>query len=373
MAVDRSYRSLTALSGASTSRVLNLLAISQAHGGDTEFHQNPMFTSQHLNNSIIVKHRLRSDEVDLFSGSIAIGTKVIIPFEAADLRSGGKSLIVRQRGYEGMLREVCHYGENHNPSRDMHVLELLDSIPSLDPFLLREHLRNNGFTPDQKYFNISEADQERMFYHTAAEIGRLIEMANGSAAGQKSATARMVEALLSSEVTDKLEPLRITLGMDKDDFREGIFSWRGFIYYKWSLSDLWPDLISTLRQVKTLHPTGAIDPEQKAYLATARHVIIRGAKRNSDDIRRILSVYSDAYKSLIDNRDARRFRDFLLKAPSMFLEIGEKMGAMSHITSFWKFRFGGGAVRIMDAEELVAIFQDFSKSVSTDAGTELAA
>ena len=57
----------------------------------------------------------------------------------------------------------------------------------------------------------------------------------------------------------------------------------------------------------------------------------------------------------------------------MFLEIGDKMGAMSHITSFWKYRFGRGAVRVMDAEELVAIFQDFSKSVSSDVTASLAA
>ena len=373
MAVDRSFRSLMALSGASTSRVLNLLAISQAHGEDAGFQKNPLFTSQYLNNAIIIKHRLRSDEVDLFSTPRAIGTKVIIPFERADLRSGGKSLMVGQRGYENMLREVCHYCENQDVTRDTKVLELLDHVPSLDPFLVREHLRNNEINPDTHYFEISDSDQQRMFQYTAGEIGRLIEMANSAGTGQKSATARLVEALLSSEVTDKLEPLRATLGLSPTDFREGVFSWRGFIYYKWSLTDFWPDLITTLRHVKTIQPAGAIDHEQKAYLAAARQVIIRGAKRNSDDIHRILAVYSDAYEDLIANRDARRFRDFLLEAPSMFLEIGDKMGAMSHITSFWKYRFGRGAVRVMDAEELVAIFQDFSKSVSSDVTASLAA
>ena len=43
-----------------------------------------------------------------------------------------------------------------------------------------------------------------------------------------------------------------------------------------------------------------------------------------------------------------RFREFLLGAPALFLEIGEKMGAMSHVTSFWQYRFPAGAPRTVD-------------------------
>ena len=373
MAADRSFRSLTALSSASTSRVLNLLAISQTHGDKEGFQRNPLFSSPHLNSAIIVKHRLRSDETSLFASSRAVGTKVIIPFEANNLRAGGKSLMVGQHGYEYLLREVCHYGERSDTTRDMKILDLLDRIPSLDPFLLREHLRSNDISPDPCYFDISEADQQRMFQYTAGEIGRLINMAMGSDSGQNSATDRMVEALLSNDVTDKLEPLRVTLGMSESDFREGVFSWRGFIYYKWSLMTFSGDLVDTLRHIKTIQANGPTTHDEKTYLGSARQEIIRGAKRNADSVKAIIASYTDAYEGLIAERDARRFRDFLLGAPCMFLEIGEKMASLSHITSFWKYRFGKGGSRLMDGEELVAIFQDFSRSVSDDSRSKQAA
>lgn len=372
MANDRTVRFLHALGGATTSRVLNLGRIAKFAKDDPEHAEKPMFRSPVVNTAFILKHRMRSDETYLFNSLRSVATKLIVPFDLNDLRAGGRSIFIEQRGFEESLRQAGNYN-SENLVRDLNVLRLMNSIPSLDPFLLREHLRNNEINPDARYFEISESDQQRMFQYTAGEIGRLIEMANCAGGGQKSATARMVEALLSSEVTDKLEPLRATLGLSTSEFREGVFSWRGFIYYKWSLMDFWPDLMTTLRHVKAIQPAGAVDHEQKVYIASARQVIIRGAKRNSDDIHRILAVYSDAYEDLIANRDARRFREFLLNAPSMFLEIGEKMGAMSHITSFWKYRFGRGAVRVMDAEELVAIFQDFSKSVSTEITVSLAA
>ena len=57
---------LSALSGASSSRVLNLLAIGLTQA-ENEGHRNaPLFGSFIINNSIILKHRLRADEIDLF-------------------------------------------------------------------------------------------------------------------------------------------------------------------------------------------------------------------------------------------------------------------------------------------------------------------
>ena len=59
--------------------------------------------------------------------------------------------------------------------------------------------------------------------------------------------------------------------------------------------------------------------------------------------------------------------DFLLNAPSMFLELGEKMGSMSHIASFWRYRFPDGAPKLADADELMSIFLDFAQSFGLDA------
>jgi hypothetical protein len=365
MAGDRSFRSLTSLSAASTSRVLNLLALTGLHGDNEEFCRNALFSSPHLNSAIIVKHRLRGDERDMFISPRANGTKLIFAFEKNDLRSGGKSLFVGQRGYEALLQEAGHYRDQHSLDQDLKVLELLDKIPSLDPFLLREHLRNHDVAPDARYFDISEADQQRMFDYASVEISRLTGLA-GAAQSQSSATAKMVSALLSNEVGEKLEPLRLTLQLDPTDFREGIFSWRGFIYYKWSLVEFWPDLIRSLRQIKVIKPVGPTDAEQKTYLETARQAILRGAKQANDDINRILGVYNSAYEGLIEKREARQFREFLLSAPSLFLEIGEKMAALSHITSFWRYRFPRSAAQSLDADEMVAIFQDFAKGFTAE-------
>jgi hypothetical protein len=247
--------------------------------------------------------------------------------------------------------------------RDLLVLRLIDNIPSLDPFLLREQLRSNAIDADASYFEISFADQQRMFEYASVEISRLTALASGKSSGKRDqSTARMVTALLSSEVNEKLEPLRATLNLNPEEFCEGVFSWRGFIYYKWSLSQFWPSMIKCLRELRTITPIGKTDPAQRVFLEECKKSILEGAKSNSDKVREILAIYDNAYGSLIERHDPKTFREFLLNAPELFLEIGEKMGSMTHITSFWQYRFPAGSPKSADPDELAAIFEDFVRS-----------
>lgn len=367
MASDRSVRSLTGLHAASSSRVLNLMAIANAQRENEGHAKAPLFRSKIINRSIILKHRLRADELDVFLERKAVGTKIIIPFEREDLRAGGQSIFVGQRGFDDILRELGNYTDAGDLSRDIDILALLDSVPSLDPFLLREHLRAHDVKPDSCYFEISPADQQRMHDHAAREVGRLTAMAmRGAGRDRGSSTRRMVASLLSSEVNEKLEPLRVTLNLSTSEFAEGVFSWRGFLYYKWSLSEFWPQLMQVLREIKKIHPVTRMSGDQAAYFESVKVAIIRGVKQESSSVRRILTIYDDAFSRMVESADPNAFRQFLLAAPAFFVEMGEKIGAMSHVASFWRYRFPANLRWSADADELTAIFQDFARSFSND-------
>jgi hypothetical protein len=357
LANDRTVRFLHALGGASTSRVLNLGRIAKINQDEPEHSEKPMFRSNIVNTAFILKHRMRSDETYLFNSVRSVATKLIIPFDLNDLRAGGRSIFIEQRGFEESLRQAGNYN-NENLIRDLSVLRLMNTIPSLDPFLLREHLRNNDFDVAACYFEISAGDQQRMHDFTSGELSRLIQLASGG--NNDASTSRMVTALLSSQVDEKLEPLRMTLGLTGNDFREGVFSWRGFLYYKWSMSQFWPDVMKVLREIKEMRPHGPVSPEQGAYLTSAKRSIIEMVRDNGKHVNKVLEIYDSSFHELVANQAPKTFRDFLLSAPYMFLELGEKMGAISHIVSFWRYRFPPGTVPHIDAEELSIIFQDFT-------------
>jgi hypothetical protein len=357
---DRSFRSLSGLEKtASTSRVLNLAAVAAQSFGDVEYESSPFFRAVSLNGAVIIKHRLRQDEQYNFEVGRRISTKLIIPFERTDLSLGGRSLFVGQRGWQEMLNELR--GDQDDEARDVSLLEALDELPSLDPFLLREHLKRRDFKIANCYFAISNADTDRMQRFVSSEISKLVELAyggNGAGAGNSN-ISKLVTLLLSGEVDHRLEPLRLTLGLEGDNFREGIFSWKGFLYYKWVLSSLWPELRAVISELTEVKIVGPRDNE------LLREVKDMGQRVNSrimgqvKKVRDTLQVYDDAFAELTQAGNPMAFRDFLLKSPEMFITLGERTGMVSHIASFWRYRFPKGKPLQAELDELFDILQDF--------------
>jgi hypothetical protein len=361
LAVDRTVRLLSALNGASTSRVLNLSMIASANADNPAHGAHPLFVSPVINSAILLKHRVRADDSYLFVDSRPVATKIIVPFDIHDLKAGGRSFFVDQRGFHENLRDIGRYGET-GLERDIEVLRIVAALPSLDPFLLREHLRAHAIEAADCYFEISRADQQRMFEYVSGEIRRLIHLATGGARGKHNSTTRLVSALLSSEIDEKLEPLRLTLGMSAGDFREGVFSWRGFLYYKWCMEELWPQIVGVLREVRKVIPVGAMDYDTKTFISSSQTNVIERVRDSGQAVSRILRIYDAAYDDLVRHETPKTFRDFLLSAPHLFVDLGEKMGAISHIVSFWRYRFPAQARMTVDSEELSGIFHDFNAS-----------
>ncbi len=331
-------------------------------GIDPAHRERPLFRSPTINRSIILKHRVRADEAYFFDQPLSVSTKVIVPFEQRDLRLGGQSFFVGQRGYLSALADIGHY-QGDVLERDQKVLELIDNLPSLDPFLLREHLRNNDIDVADCYFEISPSDKQKMYTFVSNDIRALIDLANsGKGTAKRSSTDKLVSALLSTEVDEKLEPLRLTLRLDHEAFREGVFSWRGFLYYKWNLTNCAEDVKRIAREIANANPHGGLPGEKLRYILGAKRRIIESISRNTRDVNAALKIYDDAYNRLVQHGQPNTFRDFLLGAPDMFLELGEKMGAIAHMTSFWRYRFPKGRRVHADVEEMLAILRDFESS-----------
>jgi hypothetical protein len=362
---DRLTRSLRALDReASTSRVLNLVAI-EAHSGHRPEHaEAPLFRNRTLNAAILVKHRLRADDIFLFNVVRPTATKVIIPFERSDLGLGGRSFFVGQRGWTTLLREACN--EPSDMVRDIRTLKLIDQLPSLDPFLLREHLLRHGLKVAPSYFALSEADMGQMQSFVSVQLSHLIHQAYRDAGEVAPAahSARLVEALLSADVDGRLEPLRKTLGMDSESFKEGVFSWKGFLYYKWMLTRLWSELDAVVDEIARLKVTGSRDEVAQRLVDDTRKRLRHGIIAERKGIVRGLDVYDRAFDGLTDNGRPLAFREFLQRAPEMFLSLGERVGVIAHIASFWRYRFPVGAPLVADIDEVLDILQDFDSGLS---------
>jgi hypothetical protein len=366
------YRSMRALERtASTSRVLNLAALAVKHADNPEHSAKPLFVASALNAAVILKHRLRANEIGTVSTRHRTATKLIVPFERSDLSLGGRSLFVGDRGWMESLQELA--GTSYELGRDAGVLEALDELPSLDPFLLREHIKRRGFDVAETHFEISQGDLEMMQAFVSAEIGRLIDLAYKGRSSNEANTGRLVEALLSSRNDDRLEPLRLTLRLEGDSYREGIFAWKGFLYYKWVLNSLWPKLREVLVELMKVKTVGPRDYEHENLVKTMKVKLHANIESQVKAVADYLRVYDGVFEELTKDGNATAFRDFLLRSPEMLVALGEGTGVVSHIASFWRFRFPKGKPLEANVAELLDILQDFDSGLGGDVPSVLAA
>jgi len=367
MSSDRTVRSLLHLqSSASTARTLNLYSVWQKHGEDELYKSKPFFRSPMLNRAIIVKHRLRPNEYYDFDSERVSATKIILPIDITDLRSGARSFFVGQRGYRDFLNDLALDPEANDPHDDS-VLQIIDTLPSLDPFLMRERLKGGGFNAARCYFELTEADSTRMFHFVRQEVAPLIGISFDSVdAKLNDSTVKLATKILANAGDSELEPLRKSMGMSKIDFEEGVFCWKGFIYYKWTLSELLPKVRPVMREIAEVKAAGQCSDEERNYIMSARARLVRTIAKACETVRVTLKVYDDSYADLTRNGKPQTFRDFLLDAPQLFHELGERLGAVHHIVSFWNFRFPSGARTKVDTEDLVDLLADFEASLNFD-------
>ena len=360
-------RSLVHLSAnASTARTLNLISVWERWGDDADYARLPFFESPVLNRSIVLKHRLRNHERDAFRYDRSLATKVILPIDPTDLNVGARSFFVGQKGYEVFLDELAAGGTGVGGNDDR-MLQVLDTLPSLDPFLMRERLKKEGFAPARCYFDLTDADMARMFRFVQGEVAPLIGMSFGDVSVMNEKTGKLATKILANASDAEMEPLRQGLDMSRPDFEEGIFCWKGFIYYKWTLGDLLPRVRPIASQIATIKPTGMMTDDERDYIQPAQARLSKSIAQSCETVRTTLKVYEDAYADLTKHGQPKAFREFLLKAPHLFNELGERLGAVHHIVNFWAFRFPEGERAQVSAEELFDLLADFEASLNWQA------
>jgi len=344
--------------------VLNLALVFERYGETEDFNQKPLFQTKQLNRALLLKHVLRTHECDLFERPLKTATKVILPYSATELELGGVSIFVGERRYDKMLKGAVN-GEQDIAAfeSDLDLLRTLATLPSFDPFLMRERLRHAGVEPGRCYFDVGEADVARMRAFVSKEISQLIDLAfatGGRDAGDLS--SRLAEKLMTDETAKSLDPLRQTLRLTGAEYIEGVFAWKGFLYYKWVLNELKPQLAEFRPRFAGCRILRATEADKREMAETRKRILMlmQAANNRVEDS---LREYGAAFASLAEGQPGA-FRAFLLEAPSMFIPIGEAVGVIKHIDAFWRFRFPDAGTPMLDADEALEMFHEFETTLN---------
>jgi hypothetical protein len=346
----------------STDRVLNLSTVYQDFRNTPEYTQAPLFKNPRLNKSIFLKHTLRAHEREEGAYDRMSVTKVILPFDTSDLSLGGYSCFLHDMEVEKTISALFGGDISSEPfRRDMQILRVLDSIPTFDPFLLRERLKRDGLVVSRCYFALSEADANRMREYVQGEIQKIVRLAVSHSSGHLEQASVLTHKLMTDETNASLEPLRQVLQLSGEEWRDGVFAWKGFLYYSWNIDAITKFMPEVQRQFLESRIKGATRTEMQEIEAIRRRIscclaYLSGIANDG------VQLYRSAYKDLIEGKPST-FQEFLRNSPARFLEVGEAFGMIMHIKSFWQFRCRNlGST--LTADEALDVFRDFDRQFS---------
>jgi len=336
----------------SSARFLNLAALAARLDAGGSSDVAPLLTSARLRGVLLLKERPSSFTASGTSRAVRSTTKLVVPFARDQLSLGGLSVTIGEHEWESKL--VLHCGDSGCSKTDINTLKLLAELPSLDPFLVRETLRAASLPYHEGSFQLSNADTIRMQGFVRDEIKKLIDLAYGSDASTDRLTEKLVDALLSSADDERLEPLRKTLQLNPDHYREGVFAWIGFLYYKWTLNESWVALKKSLENLAMVGPAGKVEATVLKEMNSAKLCVRESIKRHVVEVKRYLSEYDRLFETITSGGNATLFRDFLLAAPSMFLALGERSGLLGEFVHVWG---DSGAERGPEPSNAAALLQ----------------
>lgn len=348
--------------GGTTSRVIDLVSIRDRFGDTAEYARQPLFHNARLNRSFIVKHALRHGERDRLGVDMASVTKVIFPMAEHDMKIGGQSLFVEQPEAEAVMAEFLGLPVADPRFRvDFARLELLSELPSFDPYLLREFFRRRKESVAPCYFQVSDDEFQKVTRFVAGQIDRLVQRAMGSG-GNLSQSLKLARILFEDEDSPQLDFLRQALRMTPQEYAAGVFGWKGTLYYYWSCEARFTQLQAFMAALRALKIVGAA-PGDRAEIDDMIHAILEGASARWGRVRSRLASYDAEFSRFVAKGDPSALKDFLRRAPGLFLEMGEDIGSVQHVLSYWRFWTGGKSRDTMTASEALELLPDFEATV----------
>lgn len=301
-----------------------------------------LFNTRELNRSILLKEARTDRSALRYTFHKPVGTKIYLPYNPERIYDGGKSAFFDDPRIEQILRDHAGIDMKSTSDKikdDLSIIHLLDEIPSLDPFLVKDKLRIEGINANEFYFQISESEWQAIRTHVSEKLKPIIDFAfRDSEELQRGRTLTFVNKLWDTKDIQALAPIIEAFNLPTDE-ASGIFAaWKGIMYYDYEYSRCQANWMSYNQWLENeSSPLDFVDSERKELLIDLMNVVSEQFESAWAQLKDVFSSYEAAYATLfIERKDPAPFVEFMRKAVRSYWILGTKMSAINHSVSVWE-------------------------------------
>ena len=323
-------------------RVLNCLRIgdrlvTEAKGGEPKL----LFKTSILNKIVIFKD-LRHVAKSFGTGrELNVGTKIYLPFNGNRLSEGGQTFFFDRREFGHIMSSVI---DMSNPERreaieaDAQILELLETLPTFAPFLLRDLFERSQIVADRLYCDIPETEWHEIRAFIRERFRQILSAVTGESASEtRHALDRLLDKLWDLTDIPALEALAAAFGLPTANCVDRFHAWKGTLYFCWIFETLQRSILEMGSWLNDWPKLVLAYPPQFRNAAKSRFQSLQtDIFKHLRSVELILSEYERAFNDLfVHGSGPSRFIKFLSDAQMHFTDCGTGIGMLQHAHEVW--------------------------------------
>ena len=310
-----------------------------------------LFRNKTLNETMFFKIMERNETQ--YHTVSTVQTLMYFPYNLGNVYEGGDSILFDDPGFNRMLRVKTGADSKSEESQvdyvmDLEILEMVYSLPTLDPFLLKS--KSEQLDLDDRihpfYFNISEEDWKRIRSPIRTKIRTLVRRAYMAEEGTVSVekmeehVSRFLSKIWEAKDIEGIEDFVRSMDIPEDRAPELFFAWKAICYYQVQFEDFLPQMksfFSWLGDDKVAIPVDWVrlmpdDRDRVEYSLIGLRDKVRDTYRS---IKLVLGNYEQSYRAFINDNQPRAFKDFLSTADEDYTNLATCLSANVHALNVW--------------------------------------
>ncbi|MCW2236456.1 hypothetical protein [Azospirillum canadense] len=305
-----------------------------------------LFRAQGLNKAILFKYPNFDERADDYAnpilddededdiGARPVETGIYVPHSIDAPEAGGLAIYLRSRNSDVLLAEQfgVSAGGGNDSAADLRTLSLIDSVPSLDPFLLKACFEAEKVSVDARHWLISDAEDQQLRRLIRLRIEPIVRKAIEGGTANSQSIERFLEAIWNPEL-EEAGLFVSAFGIERGE-ADAIFSaWKGTTFYEYQLRRIAPRARTILNWLKSRECIPVDIRMHKPYeTQLLMHIEKVGKLLETTlmDIRQILSDYETSFSAFM-NGEPEPFRDYLRKIRSHYWLLGYCVSALTSV------------------------------------------
>jgi len=300
---------------------------------------NPfLFYNMALNRAVYIKRPFENRQKATIRRN-ALGcfeTKLYLPYEEKLFR-GGETINFSDSQFYTVLHSLRPSDDNFSVEQvisDQNRLKIIEKLPSLDPFLLKEKFRQEGIDVDDDYFSVTKDVWLEIRSFVMEKFHPIIMFAFPGQEPTKEQVKTLTDLLWESRENPDIEKMMQALGVSKEKIPEVLYAWKALIYYEFlyiKYNERTKKFFKWLSQLEN----------QLGYTPTniknIKSMLIKNISDNIGSFLPILQESKNAYDELfILKRNAQPFVNFLGNCHKYFFSMSSTLGQVIIILQIWQ-------------------------------------